>query len=273
MKKVDLHTHGTPWNQGWAGYRRIVWAGWKAGLDVIGISEHGPRFNHQVPFRSLYLSELDKYFDILEEIRLEFIGEIEVLFGLELDYNERMAEYYADLLPKLPLDYVIGSLHTVNDWIVEMPETLRASSLRRKDAYGLYEGYFAEMKDAAKTELFNFIAHPDFVKKALPHLNMVKPGGLAGIFEDAAKMLAACDVGIEINTRGKILSDVGEYYPDDEFLTACRKAGVPLTFGSDAHEPKMVANGIPEAVAHADSIGFSEYSIWRKRERYTAPLG
>ena len=272
MKRVDLHTHGTPWNQGWAGYRRAVWSGWKAGLQVIGVSEHGPRFNHRVPFRSLYLCELEKYFDILEEIRLEFKGEIEVLFGLELDYNEQMVEYYADLLPKLPLDYVIGSLHTVKDWIVEMPETLHGSSLQRMDAYGLYQVYFTELKEAAKTGLFNFIAHPDFVKKALPHLNMRKPEGLTEIFEDAAKMLAACEVGIEINTRGKILSDVGEYYPDDEFLTACRKAGVPLTFGSDAHEPRMVANGIPEAMTHAVKIGFSEFSIWRKRERYTASI-
>ena len=145
---IDLHVHGAPWENSWAGYRRAVWYGWKAGLDIIGICEHGPRFNHRVPFRSLHLSELDKYFDILEEIRLEFAGEIEVLFGIELDYNENMAGYYQDLLPRFPLDYIVGSLHTVRDWVIDLPGSFEESSLAGLDALSLYEVYFEELKNA-----------------------------------------------------------------------------------------------------------------------------
>lgn len=270
--KIDLHVHGAPWENSWAAYRRAVWYGWKAGLEVIGICEHGPRFNHRVPFRSLYLSELDKYFDILEEIRLEFAGEIEVLFGLELDYNEKTAEYYRDILPRFPLDYVAGSLHTVRDWVADLPGSFQESSLAGLDAKGLYEVYFQEMKNAAKTGLFSFIAHPDFVKKALPHLKMEKPQDLTGIYRDAAAMLSACETGIEINTRGRILSDVGEYYPSDEFLRLCSQAGVPLTIGSDAHDPKMTGSEVEEAALHAKKLGYRELSVWRKKKRYSITL-
>lgn len=268
MKLIDLHIHGVPWQSGWANYRRTVWQGWQNGLHIVGVSEHGPRFNHRVPFRSLHLAELDKYFDILEEIRLEFAGEIEVLFGLELDYNERMAEYYDKLLPRLPLDYVIGSIHSVDDWIPEIPETYQSSIYAGKTAKQLYQAYFGKLLEAAKSGLFDFLAHPDLVKKALPHLQMRKPDNLQPLYSETAKMLAVCDVGVEINTRGKLLPDVGEFYPDGEFLSECRRAGVPLTIGSDAHQYQNVGSGIEEAFQYAQKLGFSEVSIWRKRERF-----
>jgi len=272
MELIDLHIHGAPWSNGWANYRRSVWQAWRNGLHIAGLSEHGPRFNYLVPFRSLSLAELDKYFHTIEEIRLEFAGEIEVLSGLELDYNQRMVEYYSNLLPRLPLDYVIGAIHSVEDWIPEIPQSYETSALAGKNAEQLYQAYFQKLTEAAQSGLFDFIAHPDLVKKALPHLGMKKPDNLQTLYQETAKMLAACDVGIEINTRGKLLPDVGEFYPHIDFLTECRRAGVHLTIGSDAHQPQNVGLAVEEAFRLAQSLGFAELSVWRKRKRYVSNL-
>lgn len=266
MTKIDLHIHGAPWDNDWAAYRRSVWHAWKAGCQYIGISEHAPRFNHRAPFRSLYFCEFDRYFDTLDEIKMEFEGEAEVLTGLELDYNEWMEEHYRELLPQLPLDFTAGSVHTVKEWVMGVPGSFEESSLNNLDAEGIYEAYFEEVMNAARTGLFDFIAHPDLVKKYLPRLKLAKPANPAPIYQRAVEVLKACDVGIEINTRG-MLTAAGEYYPDDDFLRECARAGIPLTIGSDSHDMVSAGFGIEEAAAHARQIGFRQIHIWRKRER------
>lgn len=266
MIKIDLHIHGAPWENDWAAYRRSVWHAWRAGCEYIGISEHGPRFNHRAPYRSLYFCEFDRYFDTLDEIKLEFKGAAEVLTGLELDYNEWMVEHYRDLLPELPLDFIVGSVHTVKDWVMGVDDSFEESSLSGLDSAGVYEAYFEELMNAARTGLFDFIAHPDLVKRYLPRLGFAYPANPAPIYQRAVEMLRACEVGIEINTRG-LLSAAGEYYPNDDFLRECAHAGIPLTIGSDSHDMVSAGLGVAEAMAHAWRIGFKQIHIWRKRER------
>jgi histidinol-phosphatase (PHP family) len=148
---------------------------------------------------------------------LEFVDETEVLMGLELDYNEKMVAYYKDLLPRLPLDFVVGSIHSVSDWVIDLPDSFAQSSLRGLDANGIYQAYFLELQNAAKSGLFHFLAHPDFVKKALPLLKMSKPKDLSPLFRETADILSACEVGIEINTYGK-------YCPRWENITRMRNS-------------------------------------------------
>jgi histidinol-phosphatase (PHP family) len=272
MLKIDHHIHGTPWNNSWAGFRRAVWYGWHAGCQYLGVAEHGPRFNHRVPYRSLYLNEFDRYFNTLEEIRLEFQPVCQILVGLELDYNADMIQPYSELLPKLPLDFITGSVHTVEDWVIDMDNSLENSELRGKTPLELYQFYFEAVQSAAKSGLFDFIAHPDFIKKGLGKLRLPKPVNLAKIYRETAEILAIYQIGIEINTRGSILPEVGEFYPDELFLRECFRAGVPITISSDAHQPEAVASGITEAMNLAFDIGYRQISVWKKRERISLDL-
>ncbi len=228
--------------------------------------------NHRVPWRALYFSELDRYFDTLEEIKIEFEGTVEVLIGLEVDYHEGMVERYREILPRLPLDYVVGSIHTVKDWVIDLPGSLGESFLAEKRALEIYQAYFEALQEAARAGLFDYIAHPDFVKKALPHAGMAKPQSLGKLYRETAEILAAGKTGIEINSRGLLLPDVGEYYPDEGFLRECVKAGVPVTIGSDAHDSSRVGEGVAEAVEYASQAGCREVNIWRRREKVSLPI-
>ena len=263
--KIDHHIHGAPWEYGWANYRRSVWNGWNNGCNIIGIAEHGPRLNHRVPFRSLYFADFDHYFNTIEEIRLEFQGHCDILTGFELDYHPDMVEHYREVLPQLPLDFVIGAVHSIEDWIVDNPVSLKNSSFKDADAYELYHIYFNAVREAAETGLFNFIAHPDMVKKALPHAGMKKPDNLSKLYRETADILKACDTGIEVNTRGLILSDVGEFYPDFEFLSACAQAEVPVTIGSDSHDSNRVGESFEEAVDFIRQAGYKKICYYKSR--------
>lgn len=244
-----------------------MWNGWKNGCKVIGVAEHAPRLNHLVPYRSLYFADFDRYFDTMEEIRIEFAGETDVLTGFEIDYHAGMVEHYGKMLPRLPLDFVVGSVHSIDDWIVDLPSSLNESSYKDTSAYELYRVYFAAVREAAKSGLFDFIAHPDLVKKALPHQGMSKPDNLETTFRETAEMLAACDTGIEVNTRGLILSDVGEFYPAPGFLAACAKENVPVTISSDSHDGKRVGDNFQQAVDYIRKTGYRQYCYYKKRKR------
>jgi histidinol-phosphatase (PHP family) len=234
---------------------------------VIGVAEHAPRLNHRIPFRSLYFSEFDRYFDTLEEIKMEFAGYVEVLIGLEVDYHPAMVEPYREILPRLPLDFVAGAIHSVDDWVIDLPGSINESSLAGKNILEVYQGYFSALMDGAKTGLFDFITHPDFVRKAFPDSGISKVPELQAIYAQTAEVLSACGVGIEINSRGLIIPEVGDYYPEWGLLVECARAGVPLTFASDSHDGGRVGDGFDQAMIYAIKAGFKEINIWRQRQR------
>ena len=55
-------------------------------------------------------------------------------------------------------------------------------------------------------------------------------------------------------------------YPSLEFLKIYCQAGIPLTFGSDAHDPKDVGCDFDKALALAREAGFGEYVLFTKRQ-------
>ena len=57
-------------------------------------------------------------------------------------------------------------------------------------------------------------------------------------------------------------------YPALRDLTIYRKAGVPLTFGSDAHKPEEVGCDFDKAVALARKAGYKDYVMFKERKIY-----
>ena len=55
--------------------------------------------------------------------------------------------------------------------------------------------------------------------------------------------------------------------PALEVATACRKAGVPVTLGSDAHAPEEVARDFPLALEHLRTAGYSRILAYQGRRR------
>ena len=81
-----------------------------------------------------------------------------------------------------------------------------------------------------------------------------------------ARRLAAAGVAIEVNTAG-LYKPVGELYPHLDLLTACQRAGVPATLGSDAHAPEEVARDFPLALDHLRAAGYERILAYQGRRR------
>jgi histidinol-phosphatase (PHP family) len=131
--------------------------------------------------------------------------------------------------------------------------------------------YFEALAGAARSGLFDVLAHPDLVKvwgEERPRPD----GDLRRYYEPAVEAIAEADVAVEVSTAG-LRKPVGEIYPAPAFAELCAEAGTPFALSSDAHEPAHIAYAYDQAEALLGSIEVSEICVFKRRQRHLEPLG
>jgi histidinol-phosphatase (PHP family) len=129
--------------------------------------------------------------------------------------------------------------------------------------------YFVWLRSAARSGLFDSLAHPDLVKHHGPRADSES---LHWLHEETADAIEAAGVCVEVSAAG-LHKPVSELYPDPPLLEACHARGVPITLASDAHEPQNVGRDIARAVAHARAAGYETVTVFDQRRRRQEPLG
>lgn len=188
--------------------------------------------------------------------------------GIEVDYFPGSEGAIVDVLARAPFDYAIGSVHWLGCWGFDL---LGVPGLwDGRDVDEMYRRYFATLGRAARSGLFQIMAHPDLIKvmghRPSPALD------LDALYDEAAEAFAAGGAAVEVSTAG-LRKPVGELYPAPAFLRACRRRGVPLSLASDAHRPEDVGRDFPRAVALARDCGYREVLTFAGREARAVPLG
>ncbi len=240
----------------------------RLGLDEIGVSEHIPLYwlpeAARDPELAMRMDELPRYFDLVEAARAA-VPTLPIRLGLEADYIPGHEVALAAILRAHPWDYVYGSVHFIGAWGMDDPRY--TAEYDRRDIDALYAEYFALVEAAARTGLFDIMAHLDLVKK----FGHRATGDLTPLYARVAQMMAATGVCVEINTAG-LLKPVGEIYPQPALLRALHAAGVPVTLGSDAHKPELVGHAFAEALRLLREVGYREVMRFRARQAYAVPL-
>lgn len=233
----------------------------KIGLKEIGFSDHAPFVVRELPGITMKVNELPFYHKMIEDVRARFKGRLEIRIGIEADFIPGYETKTKAMLEAYPYDCVIGSVHFIKDWGFDDPAQREKWS--EHDINTVYRDYHELLRASARTGFFNIIAHPDLVKKFghRPTQDITKD------IEQTAKVFKETGVAVEINTSGR-RKTVGEMYPALRDLTIYRKAGVPLTFGSDAHKPEEVGCDFDKAVALARKAGYKDYVMFKERKIY-----
>lgn len=248
------------------------------GIDEIGITDHCHRFTEFAPlFRSIYegprggdeavswlrdnlYEPLDRY---VEALVLAQQRGWPVKIGLEVDWFPGAEATIRSILEPYPWDYVLGSVHFLGDWPIDVSADYGWPD---KNVDDVYADYFAALQAAARSGLYDVLAHPDLVKK-FGH----RPKDAAKHYETTVDVVAHADVALEISTAG-LRYPVGELYPAQPLLELAAARGVPITFGSDAHDPDVVGQDMTQAVSAAEEAGFTHLATYTKRQRNAVPL-
>jgi histidinol-phosphatase (PHP family) len=247
----DYHTHTARCGHAKGAAAEYVAAARECGLAAIGVSDHLPMLHAPGPELSMDLDQLDDYVAEVRGLQREAPGF--VLLGVEADYHPTTIAAVRDLLAAHPFDYVIGSVHFLDEWGFDDPRNL--DSWAQRDVDDVYLQYLEVVGDAAETGLFTILGHLDLVKKF--GYRPSRPLGAA--LDTLAQRAARAGVVVELNTAG-LRKPIGEIYPSVEWLRVLRAHGVPITFGSDAHRPGDVGADRAAAVEAARAAGYNEYA-------------
>lgn len=273
---TDYHVHlrpdgdGTPASEYFtaANASRYREAAEQRGIAELGASEHVYRFRQaldvwQHPFwRENAHDDLDAYCD--------FVAEQGLKVGVEADFVPGTEDRMANLLDGRPWDYVIGSVHFVGDEAVDHPDW-DIWSARSADPEKIWRRYFEWLGEAARSGLFDILAHPDLVK--VWGADRPRPDGdLRRFYELAIDGIAESEIAVEVSTAG-LRKPVGERYPAEPFLAMCLEAGCPVALSSDAHVPEHLGFEYEPTVAWLVDQGVRELCVFEGRERRLEPIG
>jgi len=169
------------------------------------------------------------------------------------------------VLEQYPWDYLLGSVHYVDGFPVDQEPGL----VEKLGPHEAWRRYFVWLRNAARSGLFDSLAHPDLAKHHGPRPDTET---IQWVHEETADAIEAAGVCIEVSSAG-LHKPVGELYPDPPLLEACHARGVPITLASDAHIPQNVGRDLDHAVDLARAAGYETVTVFDRRERRQEQLG
>jgi histidinol-phosphatase (PHP family) len=239
-----------------------------AGISELGVSEHIHRFRQALaiwdhPFwRHYAVDDIDDYCEFVRE-------RTDLRLGLEVDFVPGREDRTQNLIDRLELDYVVGSVHFLGDLAVDDAAYDVWESARSPEE--VWRRYFETLAEAAASGMFDIIAHPDLVK-VWGGMRPLPPGDLRRYYEPAIAAIAASGVAVEVSTAG-LRKPASEIYPASAFLADCLEADAPIALSSDAHVPEDVGFRYDAAIELLDSLGVSELAVFERRTRRLERIG
>jgi histidinol-phosphatase (PHP family) len=273
---TDYHLHLRPDDGGTlferyftaANVDRYLAAAAAKGIGELGVSEHVYRFRQALELwqHPLWLENANDDLDAY----CEFVRGTPLRLGIECDFIPGAEERIAALLEPRDFDYVVGSVHFVGEGDAALDHK-GFDIWNGREAEEIWQRYFDAFGEAARSGLFDILAHPDLVKvwgteRPLPE------GDLRRFYEPAVEAILAGGSAVELSTAG-LRKPVGELYPAREFAALCVEAGAPFALSSDAHLPEQVGFGYDVALAFLDELGVEEIAVFEGRRRRLEPLG
>jgi histidinol-phosphatase (PHP family) len=193
----------------------------------------------------------------VEKNKVIYKDKIEILLGYEVDY---IKGYIDERVLNSNVDYLIGSVHFLGKWGFDNPEFI--GEYKNKNINDIWQKYFDTIKEMADTQLFDIVGHLDLIKvfKFMPNKN------ISDIAKDALISIKNADMTLELNVAG-YRKPVKEAYPSRKLLEDAFKLDIPITFGSDAHEPEQVGLYNDNIIELAKSVGYTKCVYYRNRQK------
>jgi histidinol-phosphatase (PHP family) len=250
-------------------YRRVAS---ERGIAELGVSEHVYRFEQALDVwrHPFWLAnahdDLDEYCAFVRE-------RTDLRLGIEADFVPGREDRMANLLEARAFDYVIGAVHFVREGAVDMDDysVWDSSPTHPRSAEEIWQRYFQTLGEAARSGLFDVLAHPDLVKvwgreRPLPE------GDLRRYYELAMEGITESGIAVEVSTAG-LRKRAGELYPAPAFLEMCLQAGAQVALSSDAHRPQDVGADYERALELLGALGVGELCVFDRRERRLESVG
>lgn len=217
----------------------------KRGLRVLGLSEHVFQMREaRAPLEHVTLEgPMLTFAQYIEAVQTAAqASKVDVRLGLEVDFVPETNEVIQASLQSYPWDFLIGSVHQIDDTLFE-----HYNISDREEGEALWLRYFQLLREAVNSGFFSLVSHPVRMRYQNPYLPY--------------------NIALEINGFDVLT------YPDmvRRLARACVLHKTPISVGSDAHNPKQVAQAHSQTLEILREAGITRVRIWKGRvvEEYT----
>jgi histidinol-phosphatase (PHP family) len=252
---VDLHNHTKLCNHADGEIFEYIEKAIECGTKYFGFSDHAP-MDFDPKYRMSF-EQMQSYENDVLKAKETYKDKIEILLGYEVDY---LKDHMDEKILNADVDYLIGSVHFIDEWGFDNPEFI--GRYENEDIDEIWQKYFDSVEEMAKSKLFDIVGHLDLIKvfKFMPKRDINE------IAKNALLAIKEADMSLEISVAG-LRKPVAEAYPSLSLLKEAKKLDIPITFGSDAHNPEQVGLFSAQAIKMAKSVGYTKCAIYRKRKR------
>lgn len=222
----------------------------KSGFTDISFTEHAPlppNFTDPTPMKdsSISMSQLIPYMHEINRLKAAYQQDIRIRAGLEVDfiagYEKEITSFLDEIGPAL--DDSILSVHFLEvdnryycaDYSKEVFMELASASGSVKAAYELY---YQTLEASIQADLGQFkpkrIGHPTLIHKfQLAHGEKIDD---TAQIQHVLQLMKENGCELDVNGAGFSKVDCQEAYPPLSFIEYANSLGIPLVFGSDAHD-------------------------------------
>jgi len=251
---VDLHNHTPLCNHAEGSIDEYIQSAIKQGTKVFGFSDHAP-MDFDPEYRMKF-EEMHQYEQDVLSAKEKYSDTITILLGYEVDY---LQGHMDKRVLNATVDYLIGSVHFINEWGFDNPEFIGRYEDENID--DIWQKYFDTIEEMANSKLFDIVGHLDLIKvfKFMPTKD------IKDIAKNALKAIKEADMVLELNVAG-YRKPIAEAYPSKELLEEAFKLGIAITFSSDAHKPEQVGLYNQEIIQLAKEVGYKECAYFQNRK-------
>lgn len=231
----------------WAKYAR------EAGLKDVALTDHGR--SHA----GILLNEFFKFRDSVKDVKFKI--------GIEIDNDPETSLRDYKWIEKNynKLDFVLGSVHFIDDWPYDHPA--HKERFKEWDIDKLYSRYFNEIKKLINKGFLDGLAHLDLIK-IFGH----RPSQEIKYYvEDVLKLIKEKELTVEMSTAGW-RKPVNEQYPQDQIINMIKKLGIPITTASDAHTAQDLAYSYNRLEKLLKDFDFTEVAVFNNHKMQLLPI-
>ncbi len=254
---VDLHNHTPLCNHAQGKPQEYIKNAIKKGIKIYGFADHAP-MEFDKKYRMSF-NDMKNYENEINSLKKQYKDKIKILLGYEVDFTP--TKYLDKRVLTADVDYLIGSVHFLDNWGFDNPEFIK--EWEDRDVDDVYKEYFEYIEKMASSKLFQIVGHIDLVK-VFGH----KPKkNIKDIAKNAIKAIKKANMAVEINTAG-LRKPVKELYPSDELFEMIIDEGIDITLSSDAHSPEQVGFGYEVALEKLKKFSVNKLVYFEKKQKH-----
>lgn len=199
------------------------------------------------------------YMKTIKQMKKRYGNKITIKTGLEFGMQMHTIKLYEKLFSQYDLDFVLLSIHQVNDL-----EFWNQDYQRGKTQKEYNEGYYDEMLRLVKSyKNYSVLAHMDLITR-YDNDGVYSFEKIKNKITEILKIVISDGKGLELNTSSKRYG-LSDSTPCRDILTLYYNLGGNIiTIGSDSHKPEHLGAYIQEGKELLRSIGFTQYCTFEK---------